>query len=624
MGNYKVNSLLADVENTNYFHPNNLGGKVQQYTEPIMVPVSTTGSLTDALLVHAQTQPNVPAIVNRVGDEWIELTSAELLAEIRAVAKGLMASGVKPGDRVGLMSRTRYDWAITDFAILYAGAITVPIYETSSAEQVKWILADSGAVAVLTETDAHMALVNSVRNELPALAHSWVFERSALDELKSAGDWIADTDIDARRDSVKPTDIASIIYTSGTTGMPKGCTVTHANFRTLSDNVIAAVPEIFNDRETSTLLFLPLAHVFGRIIEIVMIQSGLKVAFAPDIKDLVKDLAVFKPNFLLAVPRVFEKVFNSAQQKAESEGKGKIFNAAADTAIAYSEAVAAGKVPVGLKAKHALFDKLVYKKLRAALGGKVKWSVSGGAALGSRLGHFFRGIGLTILEGYGLTETSSASTVNRPSMLKVGSVGRAIPGVSLKIADDGEVLIMGPHIFTGYWNNERATAEAIDSDGWFHSGDIGMIDADGYLFITGRKKELLVTAGGKNVAPAVIEDRLRANWLVSQCMVVGDGKPFIGAVITIDPDSLPQWLARHNRPANTSVTELSNDAEFVAEIQAAVDYANQVVSQAESIRKFRIVDAEWTEASGHLTPSMKLKRNVVSDEYATEIESIYS
>ncbi|MEY3407009.1 MAG: hypothetical protein RL038_70 [Actinomycetota bacterium] len=589
-----------------------------------MVPVSTSGSLTDALLVHAQTQPNVPAIVNRVGEEWIELTSAEFLVEVRSIAKGLMASGVKPGDRVGLMSRTRFEWAITDFAILYAGAVTVPIYETSSAEQVKWILADSGAVAVITETDSHMALVNSVRNELPALAHSWVFERGALDELKSAGDWIADADIDARRDAVAPSDIASIIYTSGTTGMPKGCTVTHANFRVLSENVIAAVPEIFNDRDTSTLLFLPLAHVFGRIIEIVMIQSGLKVAFAPDIKDLVKDLAVFKPNFLLAVPRVFEKVFNGAQQKAETEGKGKIFNAAAATAIAYSEALATGKVPVGLKAKHALFDKLVYKKLRAALGGNVKWSVSGGAALGARLGHFFRGIGLTILEGYGLTETSSASTVNRPSQIKVGSVGRALPGVSLRIADDGEVLIMGPHIFTGYWNNERATSEAIDSDGWFHTGDIGMIDGDGYLFITGRKKELLVTAGGKNVAPAVIEDRLRANWLVSQCMVVGDGKPFIGAVITIDPDSLPQWLARHNRPNNTSVSELANDAEFVAEIQAAVDYANQVVSQAESIRKFKIVDAEWTEASGHLTPSMKLKRNVVSDQYASEIESLYS
>jgi long-chain acyl-CoA synthetase len=589
-----------------------------------MVPVNANGSLTDALLTHAANQPNVPAIVRRDGDDWTELTSAELLAEVRAVAKGLMASGVKPGDRVGLMSRTRFDWAITDFAIWYAGGVTVPIYETSSADQVQWILADSGAVAVLTETEAHMATVNSVRNSLPALSHSWIFDRNALAELKSAGEWISDADIDARRAAVQPNDIASIIYTSGTTGMPKGCTVTHGNFRFLAENVMAAVPEIFQDRNTSTLLFLPLAHVFGRIIEIVMIQSGLKVAFAPDIKDLVKDLAVFKPNFLLAVPRVFEKVFNASQQKAETEGKGKIFNAAADVAIAYSKAVADGKVPAGLKIKHGIFDKLVYKKLRAALGGNVKWSVSGGAALGDRLGHFFRGTGLTILEGYGLTETSSASTVNRPSMIKVGSVGRAIPGVTLGIGPDGEVLIKGPHVFTGYWNNDRATSEAIDSDGWFHTGDIGAIDSDGYLFITGRKKELIVTAGGKNVAPAVIEDRLRANWLVSQCMAVGDNKPFIGALITIDPDSLPQWLSRHNRPASSTISQLENDAEFIAEIQAAVDYANQAVSQAESIRKFKIVDAEWTEASGHLTPSMKLKRNIVSAEYGDLIEGIYS
>lgn len=597
---------------------------MQQYSEPAMIPFHETGSLTDALLTHAANQPTVPAIVRRDGDDWIELTSAELLAEVKAVAKGLMASGVKPGDRVGLMSRTRYDWAISDFAILYAGGVTVPIYETSSADQVQWILADSGAVAVLTETEAHMNLVNSVRNDLPALSHSWIFDRNALAELKSAGEWISDADIDARRAAVQPSDIASIIYTSGTTGMPKGCTVTHGSFRFLAENVMAAVPEIFEDRNTSTLLFLPLAHVFGRIIEIVMIQSGLKVAFAPDIKDLVKDLAVFKPNFLLAVPRVFEKVFNASQQKAETAGKGKIFNTAADVAIAYSQAVANGKVPVGLKVKHGLFDKLVYKKLRAALGGNVKWSVSGGAALGDRLGHFFRGTGLTILEGYGLTETSSASTVNRPSMIKVGSVGRAIPGVTIGIGPDGEVLIKGPHVFTGYWNNDRATNEAIDSDGWFHSGDIGTIDSDGYLFITGRKKELIVTAGGKNVAPAVIEDRLRANWLVSQCMAVGDNKPFIGALITIDPDALPQWLSRHNRPEGTTISQLENDADFMSEIQAAVDYANQAVSQAESIRKYKLVDAEWTEGSGHLTPSMKLKRNVVSAEYGDLIEGIYS
>jgi long-chain acyl-CoA synthetase len=372
------------------------------------------------------------------------------------------------------------------------------------------------------------------------------------------------------------------------------------------------------------LLFLPLAHVFGRIIQIAMVECGLKVAFAPDVKDLVADLKVVQPNFLLAVPRVFEKVFNSAQQKATGEGKEKIFNTAADVAIAYSKALSDGRVPLALKAKHAVFDKLVYGKLRAAMGGKVEWSVSGGAALGSRLGHFYRGIGLTILEGYGLTETSSASTVNLPNFIRVGSVGRPLPGVSILIAEDGEVLIRGEHIFKGYWHNDAATAEAIDSQGWFHTGDVGQLDADGYLYITGRKKELLVTSGGKNVAPAVLEDRLRAHWLVSQCMVVGDNKPFIGCLITIDPDSLKQWLERNKRDANTSVTQLRHDAAFISEIQSAVDNANKAVSQAESIRKFVLVDAEWTEDSGHLTPSLKLRRNIVGDQYNAEIESIYA
>ncbi|MFZ9309746.1 MAG: AMP-dependent synthetase/ligase, partial [Candidatus Nanopelagicales bacterium] len=485
---------------------------MQQYTEPQLELYPVSGSLTDALLVHAQKQPSTPAIVNRIDAQWLELTSAQFLAEVRAVAKGLQSAGIEPGDRVALMSRTRYEWTLLDYAIWYAGAVTVPVYETSSHEQLQWIVNDSESVAIIVEADSHWNMVNDLRSAMPSLKHSWSIDRGAIDELKSSGTWISDADIDARRAKVTPEDIATIIYTSGTTGRPKGCVVTHGNFLFLVRNVTTAVPEVFADRATSTLLFLPLAHVFGRIIQIAMVETGLKVAFAPDIKNLVADLAVFKPNFLLAVPRVFEKVFNSAQQKATTEGKEKIFNQAADVAIEYSRALAAGKVPVGLKVKHGIFDKLVYKKLRNAMGGNVKWSVSGGAALGERLGHFFRGIGLTILEGYGLTETSSASTVNRPTMLKVGSVGRAIPGVTLGIADDGEVLIKGPHVFKGYWHNDKATSEAIDVNGWFHTGDIGQIDAEGYLFITGRKKELIVTAGGKNVAPAVIEDRLRANW----------------------------------------------------------------------------------------------------------------
>lgn len=597
---------------------------MQQYTEPQLELYPVSGSLTDALLVHAQKQPTTPAIVNRIDTQWLELTSAQFLQEVRAVAKGLQSSGIEPGDRVALMSRTRYEWTLLDYAIWYAGAVTVPVYETSSHEQLQWIVNDSESVAIIVEADSHWNMVNDLRSAMPSLKHAWSIDRGAIDELKTSGNWISDTDIDARRAKVTPEDIATIIYTSGTTGRPKGCVVTHGNFLFLVRNVTTAVPEVFADRSTSTLLFLPLAHVFGRIIQIAMVETGLKVAFAPDIKNLVADLAVFKPNFLLAVPRVFEKVFNSAQQKATTAGKEKIFNQAADVAIEYSRALAAGKVPIGLKVKHGIFDKLVYKKLRAAMGGNVKWSVSGGAALGERLGHFFRGIGLTILEGYGLTETSSASTVNRPTMLKVGSVGRAIPGVTLGIADDGEVLIKGPHIFKGYWHNEKATSEAIDVNGWFHTGDIGQIDAEGYLFITGRKKELIVTAGGKNVAPAVIEDRLRANWLVGQCMVVGDNKPYVGCLITLDPDSLPQWLSRNNLPETTPMADVFNHVELRKEIQAAVDTANKAVSQAESIRKWVLIDAEWSEASGHLTPSLKLKRNIVSEQYADQIEGLYS
>jgi long-chain acyl-CoA synthetase len=597
---------------------------VQQYTEPQFELYPVSGSLTDALLVHAQKQPTTPSIVNRIDAQWLELTSAQFLQEVRAVAKGLQSSGIEPGDRVALMSRTRYEWTLLDYAIWYAGAVTVPVYETSSHEQLQWIVNDSESVAIIVEADSHWNMVNDLRSAMPSLKHAWSIDRGAIDELKTSGNWISDTDIDARRAKVTPEDIATIIYTSGTTGRPKGCVVTHGNFLFLVRNVTTAVPEVFADRSTSTLLFLPLAHVFGRIIQIAMVETGLKVAFAPDIKNLVADLAVFKPNFLLAVPRVFEKVFNSAQQKATTEGKEKIFNQAANVAIEYSRALAAGKVPIGLKVKHGIFDKLVYKKLRNAMGGNVKWSVSGGAALGERLGHFFRGIGLTILEGYGLTETSSASTVNRPTMLKVGSVGRAIPGVTLGIADDGEVLIKGPHVFKGYWHNDKATSEAIDINGWFHTGDIGQIDAEGYLFITGRKKELIVTAGGKNVAPAVIEDRLRANWLVGQCMVVGDNKPYVGCLITLDPDSLPQWLSRNNLPDTTPMADVFNHVELRKEIQAAVDTANKAVSQAESIRKWVLIDAEWSEASGHLTPSLKLKRNIVSEQYADQIEGLYS
>jgi long-chain acyl-CoA synthetase len=522
------------------------------------------------------------------------------------------------------MSRTRYEWTVVDYAIWWAGGVTVPIYETSSAEQVQWILSDSGAVAVVLESDRHRAVFDEVAEALPGVRTVHVIEDGALDALMAAGAGVADDDLEARRTSRGRDDLATIIYTSGTTGRPKGCELTHGNFAFEAENVVAATPEVFQQPGASTLLFLPLAHVFGRIIQIACVHGRVRLGHAPDPTKLTEDLPGFRPTFLLAVPRVFEKVFNGAQQKAIAAGKGSIFDKAAHTAEEYSRALDAGRVPFGLKAKHAVFDRLVYSKLRAALGGQVAWAVSGGAPLGERLGHFFRGIGVTILEGYGLTETAGATTVNRPTMLRVGSVGRPFPGAGVAIADDGEVLLRGPHVFVGYWNNPDATKEVLGEDGWFRTGDLGSLDDEGYLRITGRKKELIVTAGGKNVAPAVLEDRVRAHWLVSQCMVVGDNKPYIGALITLDPESLPAWKEQNGKDAALTAGQLSEDPDLRAAIQEAVDEANKAVSQAESIRRFTILPVDWTEATGELTPSMKLRRGVVLKEFEQAVDGLYS
>jgi long-chain acyl-CoA synthetase len=451
-----------------------------------------------------------------------------------------------------------------------------------------------------------------------------VLDRDAMATLGSLGAQVADDVLELRRTSRSGEDLATIIYTSGTTGRPKGCELTHHNFIFEAENVVASVPEIFADPECSTLLFLPLAHVFGRIIQIACIHARVRMGHTADVTRLVDDLAAFRPSFVLAVPRVFEKIFNGAQQKAIASGKGAIFDRAAATAIAYSEALDSGGPGLGLRLRHRVFDRLVYSRLRAAMGGRVRWAVSGGAPLGARLGHFFRGIDLTILEGYGLTETAGATTVNRPRQLRIGSVGRPFPGASVMIADDGEVMLAGPHVFVGYWANPAATAEALEPDGWFHTGDLGSLDEQGYLSITGRKKEILVTAGGKNVAPAVLEDRIRAHWLVSQCMAVGDNRPYVAALVTVDVESFPSWKAQNGKDPAATVGQLSDDPDLLAAIQSAVDDANRAVSTAESVRRFRVVATDWTEEGGQLTPSMKLRRAVVMDEFAADVELLYA
>lgn len=595
-----------------------------EFSVPAIVAAPTTGNLTDHIVENAQQAGDREVLSVYRGGAWVGVTAQQFLDQVKAVAKGLVASGVQPGERVAIMSRTRYDWTVADYAIWYAGGIGVPIYETSSAEQVEWILSDSDAVGVFLESDRHKAVFDEVSDRVNSCSRHWIFDNGALDALAEAGKDVSDEELEARRATVTPDTLATIIYTSGTTGRPKGCMLTHSNFMFEVDNVVQGMPEVFLKPNASTLLFLPLAHVFGRIIQLGAVRARVKLGHAPDVKNLLADLQSFQPTFLLAVPRVFEKVFNSAQQKATAEGKGNIFNSAAQVAIDYSKSLDGEGGGFMLRLKHRIFDKLVYSKLRAAMGGNVEWAVSGGAPLGARLGHFFRGIGVTILEGYGLTETSAATTVNRPAAIKVGSVGQPFPGASVKVAADGELMLAGAQIFKGYWNNPTATAEAIESDGWFHSGDIGEIDDQGFVKITGRKKELLVTAGGKNVAPAVLEDRLRANWLISQCMVVGDGKPFIAALVTIDPESWPAWLKQAGKPADAAIADMTQDPDLVALVQGAVDEANKAVSNAEAIKKFHILGVDWTEEGGQLTPSMKLKRNVVMKEFAGEVEALYS
>jgi long-chain acyl-CoA synthetase len=596
---------------------------VQELHVPSAITTLAQNNTADFIYDNAAKDPGHVALRRRIAGAWTDVTAAQFADEVTAVAKGLMAAGIAAGDRVAVMSKTRYEWTVVDFALLTAGAVVVPIYETSSAEQVEWILSDSGARGAFVETPEHAAIVESVRPGLPDLAHVWQFDDDALAALSGSGADLSDEDVTARRGAVQLDDLASIIYTSGTTGRPKGCELTHRGFVVEAVELLDLLEDFFN-AETSTLLFLPIAHVFGRAIEIGALAAGCTLGHTADVKNLLADLAGFKPTFVLAVPRVFEKVYNTAKQRAHADGKGRIFDRAENVAIAYSEGETRGSVPIGLRLQHAVFDKLVYGRLRAALGGNCVAAVSGGAPLGARLGHFFRGIGVTIYEGYGLTETTAGVTVNRPDAIKVGTVGRPIGGTTVRVADDGELLFKAPHIFRGYWKNPQASQEALESDGWFHTGDIGEIDDDGFVRITGRKKELIVTAGGKNVAPAVLEDRVRAHWLVSQCLVVGDQKPFVAALVTVDPEAWPTWLDKNGKPADTKVADMLDDADLHAELQTAIDDANKAVSKAESIRKFAILPDDWTEAGGQLTPSMKLKRNVVMKEAADEIEGLYS
>ena len=595
---------------------------MREYSTPLNVEIPVTGNLTDDVVANAAEAPGAVVFSRRSDDGWTDVTAAEFQADVRAVAKGFLAAGIEAGDRVGLISKTRYEWTLVDYAIWFAGAVTVPVYETSSADQIQWILADSEAVAVVAESPEHMARISERRAGLTDLNHVWSLTDNAIEVLRRLGDDIDDAELEARRTSATPLDLATVLYTSGTTGRPKGCELTHGAFMFELGVAIPELHDLFELEGASTLLFLPLAHVFARIVQVGAVKARVRLGHSADVKRLLPDLAEFQPTFLLAVPRVFEKVFNTASQRATAEGRGGVFDRAVETAIAYSRALDRGKVPVAVRARHALFSRLVYARLRSALGGRCRYAVSGGAPLGDRLGHFYRGIGLTVLEGYGLTETTAAVTVNRPDAVKIGTVGQPLPGTEVRVAEDGELLFRGGQIFAGYWRNEDATAVVLERDGWFHTGDVGEIDEEGFVRITGRMKEILVTAGGKNVAPSVLEDRVRAHGLVSQCLVVGDGQPFIAALVTLDAEAVLDWAAALGK--SVELAAIVDDPDLRAEIQRAVDEANAAVSRAESIRKFVILPGDWTEEAGQLTPSLKLKRNVVMREHKDEIAALFT
>ena len=616
---------------------------MREQTTPAAAEIPPSANLADAVFDRAAREPQATVMRRRTagrGQAWHEVTAAQFRDEVTALAKGLIAAGIGAGDRVALMSRTRYEWTLADYAIWSAGAVTVPVYETSSAEQVEWILSDSGARALIAESTAHMQAISDVLSKLPAVERVWLISGGGpdapgaakpLSSLAAEGSEVSDEQLSERRGARVAGDLATIVYTSGTTGRPKGCQLTHGNLLADVRNAVGALPEIFAEPGGSTLLFLPLAHSFARIIQVGCLESGTVLGHTPDVSGLLADLQSFQPAFILAVPRVFEKVFNGAELQASgSPVKRVIFNAAVATAVAWSQALgsrgapAPGQPGLRLRLAHGLYDRLVYGKLRAATGGRVRYAVSGGAALGERLGHFFRGAGITILEGYGLTETSAAATVNRPGADRIGTVGPPLPGVTVRIADDGEILIAGPNVFSGYWRNDAASTEILAADGWLYTGDLGELDDDGYLRVTGRKKDLIVTAGGKNVAPAVLEDRLRAHPLVSQVMVVGDGKPYIAALVTLDEEAVDAWKGKHPELAQGSLAELADDPRLTAEIQAGVDAANKAVSRAESIRRFRILPVDFTEQGGQITPSLKVRRGVVAKEFAADIDALYS
>lgn len=600
------------------------GGGVRERITPPVVPADPNLSITDLLHQQLDMRPNAALFAVPQGDGWRDISTREFVDDVNAIAKGLIAAGVKPGDRLAFLGVTSYEWTLIDYAIMTAGAVMVPVYETSSPSQLAWMLTDSGATGIIAQDADLASRYDAIGDERPDMQWRWNLADGALDELREQGKSVSDAQLDQVRTLAKGDDIATIIYTSGSTGRPKGTVLTHSNFVELVRNIEDPLSPLVRKPGASTLLFITLAHVFARLISILCVSTGVKVGHQHDTSQLVPALGSFRPTFLLAVPRVFEKVYNSALQKATDGGKRKIFERAVKVGVAYSRALDEGKVPVGIKLQYRLFDKLVFAKLRETLGGRVEHAVSGSAPLGLFLGHFYRALGVQVLEGYGLTETTAPVSVNLPGAFKVGTVGPPLPGVGVRLDEDDEILVKGVNVFREYLNNPEATAEAFTEDGWFRTGDLGKLDEDGYLTITGRKKDIIVTAGGKNVAPATFEDPIRSDAIVGECVVVGDQKPFIAAVVTLDPEMLPKWLDTHGLDPKMSIAEASQNEKVRHHVQAVIDRANTRVSRAESIREFRILDYVFSIDDGTLTPKLSIKRNIVLERIAPVIAEIYS
>ncbi|MFE2421787.1 AMP-dependent synthetase/ligase [Streptomyces hokutonensis] len=612
-----------------------LDGVVREVSVPPLVAPATHGSLADVPFENAAAAPDHLVLSRQAEDgSWADVTAAEFAEQVQAVAKGLIAEGLAPGDRIAVMARTSYEWTLLDFAAWAAGLVTVPIYPTSSIFQIRWILQDTGAVAMAAETVAQAAALGPETPRLPDLRHMWIFEKGHLDRLAELGRTVPDQEVAVRRGVLLPDTLATVIYTSGTTGRPKGCAITHGNFLAEVDNAIELLYGVFKNKaneEPSTLLFLPYSHVFGRMVAVACIRARVRLGHAASLKseDLLADLASFQPTFLLAIPYMLEKVFNNARAKAEKGGRGKVFDRATNAAVRYGEALETrqsgqGSGPSGpLRTARAFYDPLVYRKIRNALGGKLRYVICGGSPLGRRLAAFYAGAGIEIFEGYGLTETTAAATCTPPLKPRLGTVGWPMPGTKVRIASDGEILLAGGQVFRGYWDPHGDGVTPASQDGWLATGDIGHLDDDGYLTITGRKKEILITAGGKNVAPAPLENWLRAHPLIAQCIVVGDRRPYVAALITLDLEGITHWRqmnGKHPVPAELLV----DDDELRGVLQRAVDDANKLVSRPESIRRFSVLPVDFTEAAGHLTPSMKLRREVVMRDFARDIEALYA